>query len=130
MRGKYLTASFSKLVILITGAGVALSAGSWAVAQMPSEAVLLDEVVVTARKREENIQDVPVAVTNLAGENLSVFTSAGVDILALSGRLPSLKIETSNGRLAPRFYIRGLGNVDFDINASQPVSVIVDDMIM
>ena len=97
---------------------------------MPSEATLIEEVVVTARKRAENIQDVPVSVSNLSGDNLEVVTSAGVDILALSGRLPSLKIESSNGRLAPRFYIRGLGNIDFDINASQPVSVIFDDMVM
>ena len=36
----------------------------------------------------------------------------------------------SNGRLAPRFYIRGLGNTDFDLAASQPVSIIVDDVVL
>ncbi len=133
MRGKNLTpANWSgrRGILLAAATAAAASGFSIARAQVPSEAVLLEEVVVTARRRAENIQDVPVSVTNLAGENMDVFTSAGVDVLALSGRLPSLKIETSNGRLAPRFYIRGLGNVDFDINASQPVSVIFDDMIM
>ncbi len=37
--------------------------------------------------------------------------------------------ESSNGRVAPRFYIRGLGNTDFDLAASQPVSIIMDDVI-
>ncbi|MGK0373043.1 MAG: iron complex outermembrane receptor protein, partial [Glaciecola sp.] len=36
----------------------------------------------------------------------------------------------SNGRVAPRFYIRGLGNTDFDLAASQPVSIIMDDVVM
>ena len=133
MRGKYPTEWHSLSpcpAILMVCTAMAWGSLSTASAQMPSEGALLEEVVVTARRRTENIQDVPVSVSNLSGENLDVVTSAGVDILALSGRLPSLKIESSNGRLAPRFYIRGLGNVDFDVNASQPVSVIFDDMVM
>lgn len=44
--------------------------------------------------------------------------------------MPSLQVESSNGRYAPRFYIRGLGNVDFDFTASQPVSVVLDDVVL
>jgi iron complex outermembrane receptor protein len=51
-------------------------------------------------------------------------------VLALSSRVPGLFVESSNGRAAPRFYIRGLGNTDFDLAASQPVSVIMDDVVM
>ena len=36
----------------------------------------------------------------------------------------------SNGRVAPRFYIRGLGNTDFDLAASQPVSIVMDEVVM
>ena len=54
----------------------------------------------------------------------------GDDIRALATRVPSLYAESSNGRLAPRFYIRGLGNSDFDLAASQPVSIIVDDVVL
>ena len=39
-------------------------------------------------------------------------------------------IESSFGRTYPRFYIRGLGNTDFDVNAAQPVSVVYDDVAM
>ena len=54
----------------------------------------------------------------------------GEDIRALATRVPSLYAESSNGRSAPRFYIRGLGNSDFDLAASQPVSIIVDEVVL
>ena len=54
----------------------------------------------------------------------------GGDIQVLAARVPSLYAESSNGRLAPRFYIRGLGNSDFDLAASQPVSIIVDEVVL
>ncbi|MBL8305591.1 MAG: TonB-dependent receptor, partial [Rubrivivax sp.] len=47
----------------------------------------------------------------------------------LAGRVPSLNIESSFGRAFPRFYIRGIGNTDFDLNASQPVSLVYDDVV-
>jgi iron complex outermembrane receptor protein len=73
---------------------------------------------------------VPVAVTTLQGEDLDVLTAGGVDVRALSGRVPSLVMESSFGRAFPRFYIRGLGNTDFDLNASQPVSMVVDEVVL
>jgi len=92
--------------------------------------VVVGEITVTAQKREENIQDVPVAVSTLQGEDLDVITSGGADVRALSARVPSLIMESSFGRAFPRFYIRGLGNTDFDLNASQPVSMVVDEVVL
>ncbi|HEY9105352.1 MAG TPA: Plug domain-containing protein, partial [Roseateles sp.] len=89
----------------------------------------LETVVITAERRAENIQDVPNAVSKISGEKLDVLASGGQDLRFLSGRVPSLNIESSFGRAFPRFYIRGYGNTDFRLNASQPVSVIVDDVI-
>lgn len=89
----------------------------------------LQAVTVTAQKREENIQDVPISVAVLSGEALDVLGSGGFDIRQLSSRLPSLQIESSFGRAFPRFYVRGLGNTDFDLNASQPVSFVVDGVV-
>jgi iron complex outermembrane receptor protein len=101
--------------------------------QLPSawaqDTATLGEVIVTAQRRSENIQDVPVAVSTLSGEGLDSIRSGGDDIRFLSARLPSLNIESSFGRAFPRFYIRGLGNTDFDLNASQPVSLIYDDVV-
>jgi len=91
---------------------------------------ILEEVIVTATKREENLRDVPISIATLSGENLTSMFKGGEDILALSGRVPGLYAESSNGRAAPRFYIRGLGNIDFDLAASQHVSVIMDEVVM
>ncbi len=90
----------------------------------------LDEIIVTAQRRSENLQDVPVSVAAISGEALQVASGAGADVRALSGRVPSLTIESSFGRTFPRFYIRGLGNTDFDLNASQPVSLVYDDVVL
>jgi iron complex outermembrane receptor protein len=92
--------------------------------------VMVEEIVVTAQRREENIQDVPVAVTALGGEDLEILTTGAPDVRLLSGRVPSLVMESSFGRAFPRFYIRGLGNPDFDLNASQPVSMMVDEVVL
>jgi iron complex outermembrane recepter protein len=89
----------------------------------------LQSVTVTAERRAENIKDVPISITTLGGEKLDVLNSGGQDIRFLSGRVPSLNIESSFGRAFPRFYIRGLGNTDFDLNASQPVSLVYDDVV-
>ncbi|MCM2317097.1 MAG: TonB-dependent receptor, partial [Thermoanaerobaculia bacterium] len=99
-------------------------------AEQTLEEPLLEEIVVTAQKREENVKDVPVAVTNVSEEVLRVITGGAADVKALSGRVPSLMIESSFGRAFPRFYIRGLGNTDFDLNASQPVSMYYDEVVL
>lgn len=91
---------------------------------------VLEEITVTAQKREENVQDVPAAVTAVSDAAMEVVTAGGQDVKALSGRVPSLVIESSFGRAFPRFYIRGLGNTDFDLNASQPVSMVYDEVVL
>ncbi|KGJ98418.1 TonB-dependent receptor [Thalassotalea sp. ND16A] len=89
----------------------------------------LEVIEVTARKRVENVQEVPISVTALQGEKLAAISSGAMDIRFLNARVPSLSVESSFGRTFPRFYMRGLGNSDFDLNASQPVSLVVDDVV-
>tara|TARA_R110000772_G_scaffold268712_1_gene397853 strand:+ start:30167 stop:32326 length:2160 start_codon:yes stop_codon:yes gene_type:complete len=89
----------------------------------------LEEIIVTAQKREQSLLDVPLSVATLSGERFSAIFEGGADIRGLSARVPGLYVESSNGRVAPRFYIRGLGNIDFDLAASQPVSIIMDDIV-
>jgi len=91
---------------------------------------VIEEIVVTAQKREQNVQDVPISISTLGGEELDTLTAGGADVRMLSGRVPSLVMESSFGRAFPRFYIRGLGNPDFDLNASQPVSMVIDEVVM
>jgi iron complex outermembrane receptor protein len=94
-----------------------------------SGAVELETVTVTAERRTENVKDVPISVSTLGGEALDVLNSSGQDVRLLSARLPSLNIESSFGRAFPRFYIRGYGNTDFHLNASQPVSLVIDEVV-
>lgn len=108
--------------------------GAFAQETAPAEpatqsATTLDTVEVTAQRKVENIQDVPVSISTVSGEQLGVLASGGTDIRFLSGRVPSLNIESSFGRAFPRFYIRGYGNTDFRLNTSQPVSLVYDDVV-
>lgn len=90
----------------------------------------LNSIIVTANRREENLQDVAISADVLDQGRIDNIFAAAADTTALAGSVPGLNIESSNGRVAPRFYIRGLGNTDFDLAASQPVSVIMDDIVL
>ncbi|MBX7541048.1 TonB-dependent receptor [Qipengyuania sphaerica] len=90
----------------------------------------LDVIVVTANRRQENLQDVAVSAATISSDAAQTIFDAGADITALAARVPGLFVESSNGRAAPRFYIRGLGNTDFDLAASQPVSVVHDEVVL
>lgn len=124
---------FSK-VSFVSGLAIATAALSTTAPVMAQEAVAEDagltDIVVTAQRREENLQDVPLSVTAVSGDKLDAISAGGVDVRGLSGRVPSLLVESSFGRTFPRFYIRGLGNTDFDFNASQPVSLVYDDVVL
>jgi len=89
----------------------------------------VSEVIVTATRREERLLDVPVSTSVLSGAPLEAIGAAGQDIRQLAFTVPSLNIESSNGRTFPRFYIRGYGNTDFNSFASQPVSLVYDDIV-
>lgn len=129
-----MNAPFRRRALRLGGlaAAVMLALPSMALAQDADEqngARTLDTITVTAQRRVENIQDVPMAITTVDREKLDAITASGEDVRVLSGRLPALNIESSFGRAFPRFYIRGLGNTDFDLNASQPVSLVYDGVV-
>lgn len=118
-------------LLAATVSGVALlAAGSVSAQTTEVEPTGVEDIVVTAQRRSENIRSVPFSVSAVNTQTLQEISAGGADILSLAGRVPSLQVESSNGRYAPRFYIRGLGNVDFDFTASQPVSVVLDDVVL
>ncbi|WP_394441984.1 TonB-dependent receptor [Sphingobium naphthae] len=110
--------------------GAIAAAGSAAAQTAPADPAQLDEIIVTAERRSENLQDVPVSVGVVQGDQLRAIQAGGGDILELAARVPGLYAETTTGRIFPRFYIRGLGNIDFYLGASQPVSIIQDDVVL
>ncbi|HEU0310313.1 MAG TPA: TonB-dependent receptor, partial [Sphingomicrobium sp.] len=133
--------SQTSLIALATACSFALAASPAFAQDAPAEGQAAEaasatgnqgvgDIVVTATRRSENLQDIPLSVATVDDETLQAVQSGGADIRGLSGRVPSLNIESSFGRTFPRFYIRGLGNTDFDLNASQPVSLIYDDVVL
>ncbi|MEP9359865.1 TonB-dependent receptor [Sphingomonas sp. KR3-1] len=119
----YLGAAFGALAI--SGTAQAQDSATPAADNEPTE------IVVTAERRSENQQTTPVSVAVIGGQDARDFAAAGDDtLLSLSGKVPSFYAETTTGRIFPRFYIRGLGNIDFYLGASQPVSIIQDDVVL
>jgi len=108
-------------------AGVLLASAGFAVSAAAQE---VETITVTAQRHAEDIQDVPMSVATIAQDHVRSIFEAGADIKAIANTVPNVYAESSNGRIAPRFYIRGLGNTDFDLAASQPVSIIMDDIVM
>lgn len=112
-------------------AAAAMTAPAFAEDEVTEDSVAtLGTVFVTAQKREQNLQDIPASVSNVPSDKIEALLGAGENIRALTGRAPGLIVESSNGRQSPRFYIRGLGNTDFDVNANQPVLMLYDDIVL
>lgn len=124
---------FPRLTSSVCIAALMLGAGALPASAQTADdetgALAFDPIITTATKREENLQDVPLSVTSVSAEDLDIFGGGGDDIQFLSARVPSVIIESSFGRIFPRTYIRGLGNTDFDLNASQPVSFVYDEVV-
>ena len=79
-----------------TALAVALALAAWPASQaLAQEKTQLETVTITAERRVENIKDVPTAVSSVSGEKLDVLASGGQDVRFLSGRVPSLNIESS-----------------------------------
>ena len=86
----------------------AVSTGSTAVEITPANAQT-DTIVVTARKREENIQDVPISVSAYSGDQLQRLNIANVN--DLSQFVPGFQFLNSNQRDFERPVIRGQANI-------------------
>lgn len=116
--------SISCVSLLTLGYGLAAQAQT----ESEDQPNRLETIEVTAQRVTQNIQDVPISITTLSGEKLANLKAGGADIRFLSARVPSVVAESSFGRTFPRFYIRGIGNTDFDLNSTQPVSLVYDDV--
>jgi len=112
-----------------TAAKCLLAAAAVGAITAPAFAQEVETVTVTAERYSENEQNVPLSVATLSGDQLDAIYQSGEDIKAIANNLPDVYAESSNGRVAPRFYIRGLGNTDFDLADSQPVSIIMDGVV-
>lgn len=90
-----------------------------------SQGAVLEEVVVTARKREEAIQDVPVSITAFSDGQLR---DAGItNIKQLGYQVPGLQIDQAS---TAQIWIRGIGQRDDGARVDGPVGVYVDGLYL
>ena len=71
------------------------------------EAFSLEEIVVTAQKRAENLQDIPLAITAMSGDFLEQAGITAVDEVSM--RTPGFTMSRYN-MAQPQLYIRGIGS--------------------
>ena len=88
----------------------------------------LEEVVVTAQKRSQNLQEVPVAIAAFSGTTLA--DAGAVQPIDLALLTPNLTTKNAVGNTAPIFALRGLSLNDFATNGTQPVGVYLDEVYL
>jgi iron complex outermembrane recepter protein len=106
---------------LLSGCAAALGFSAPAMAQV-------EEIVVTAQKVEENVQDVPIAITAVSGDAL---TAAGTTSLENLGQLvPSVTFRKGTTNANSAVVLRGVGTISFSIAAEPSVSTVVDGVVL
>ena len=121
-----------KSALLASAAGlIAIATPAWAADQAPATATAQnpDDIIVTATRREERLQDVPVAVSAVSGQDLakSAYREA-TDIQYLAPNITfSATNPVSNGG---GYQIRGIGTESYDSGVEQTVGLVVDGVVI
>ena len=90
-----------------------------------AEARTLEEVIITAQKREQTLQEVPVSVSAFSGDFIQ---EAGVqDIRDIAGLTPNLSIKTRS-ETETTVFMRGIGSLAPGIGADPAVGIFIDGM--
>src|SRR5437867_2367541 len=115
------------LLSLLSGAALVCGAGT-ANAQAAGEAqatgVHLEEVVVTARKREESLQRVPVAVAVVSGQQLK--NNLASDLTKVGELAPQVSMATAGSGTGAVITVRGVSSASNDAGLDQSVALEVD----
>ncbi len=112
---------------------IALTAVAAAIV-MPSTSVhaqqkgFLEEIVVTAQKREQSVQDVPIAVTVLDSEKIESAHAVGFE--SLQQLVPSVSFRKGNTNRNSAVVVRGIGTISFSTAAEPSVSTVVDGVVL
>lgn len=94
-------------------------------AATPAAAQVLEEIVVTAQKREQNIQDVGISITALSGSQLEALNLDNMQ--EISQQIPGLQLQTFTPAFTI-FNLRGVSQNNFTDNLEAPIAVYVDDI--
>jgi iron complex outermembrane recepter protein len=99
-------------------------------AETPSEG--LEDIVVTARRREENLQETPVAVTAVTAEAIAERGISNLSEIAAS--TPSLRFDSgaaiSGSSNTATVFIRGIGQTDFNLTIDPGVGIYLDGVFI
>lgn len=91
-----------------------------------SESYQLEEIIVSAQKKAENLQDVPVSVSAMsAGDLEGLKLRHSTEIAA---QVPNMQIQTPFGESQPIISIRGIAMQDFNLNQNSPIGFYVDEV--
>ena len=105
--------------------------GIWGIAALSVVSVdvyaakMLEEVVVTAQRRSQSTQDIPVAITGMSGDQLEKFGFESANDVAT--QVPNMQVSGPYGDVQPIFAIRGVSMSDYSSNQASPIGVYVDE---
>ena len=86
----------------------------------------LEEIIVTAQKRAESIQNVPISMIALQGDELqNLGVRQADDVFRVA---PNLGVVNHVGPTQANYFIRGVGTLDFHLNTISPVGVYLDEV--
>lgn len=103
---------------------VAFGFAGTAFAQDQDEPTTIDDIIVTAQKREQSLQDVPIVVTSLSQE---VLNDAGVrDIKDMAILTPGMTVTSTTNEASTTVRIRGVGTVGDNPGLESSVGVVID----
>jgi iron complex outermembrane receptor protein len=120
------TALIAALTCGTSGIAVAQSTGG-AAAQTNDDQAGLGDIIVTATKRSENLQDVPVSISAIGQEQLA--TRGVTTSNDLGSVVPNLQVSSQYGETSPNFSLRGVGVTnEFTANTASPIGVYVDEV--
>ncbi|MEJ6774257.1 MAG: TonB-dependent receptor [Porticoccaceae bacterium] len=103
-------------------------AGTASVTAQEAPGWQLEEIVVTAQKREEKLSDVPVAVTALTSEQIGAAFANNIE--DLQSMVPSVSYRKGNTTRNSALTVRGIGTISFSIAAEPSVSTVVDGVVL
>jgi len=112
-------------LLLLAGVSVPALAQETPAADVPAIADGTD-IVVTAQKRSERLQDVPIAVSALGGDSLERQRVTQADELA--GKIVNLQLTSTVGDNTPIFALRGVSMSDYSLNQASPVATYYDEV--
>ncbi len=86
------------------------------------------EIIVTAQKREENLQSVPVAISVISGD--AIAASGGLTLENAQYLVPSMNFRKAGTTLNQALFLRGVGTINFSIAAEPSVAAVLDGVVL